>query len=71
MGKTIFVWEDGLRQTPFCILIRHVFLMMTDFGYFKRDGVATFVDACLEVQDAPIPTILATIPPLWEAIVWG
>lgn len=70
-GKTIFVWEDGLRQTPFCILIRHVFLMMTDLGYFKRDGVAAFVDACLEVQDAQIPTILATIPPLWEVIVWG
>jgi len=67
-GRTIYVWEDGLRQTPFCILIRHVFLMMTDFGYFQRAGVAEFIDACLEVQDAPIPTILATIPPLWEAM---
>jgi len=69
--RTIYVWEDGLRQTPFCILIRHVFLMMTDYGYFKHAGIAKFVDACLEVQDAPISTILATIPPLWETIVWG
>jgi DNA polymerase III delta prime subunit len=68
-GRTLYVWEDGLRQTPFCILIRHVFLMMTDFGYFKCEGIVAFVDACLEVQDAPITTILATIPPLWEAIV--
>jgi len=70
-GKSIYVWEDGLRQAPFCILIRHVFLMMKDAEYFKRNGVAKFVDACLEVQDAPISTILATIPPLWEVILKG
>jgi hypothetical protein len=71
IGKTLYVWEDGLRQAPFCILIRHVFLMMMDHDFFKRDGVSQFIDTCLEVQDAPIATILSSIPPLWEAIVWG
>ena len=27
-GKSHFVWEEGLRRVPFCILIRHVFLWM-------------------------------------------
>jgi len=68
--KSIYVWEDGLSRSPFCILIRHVFLWMQMRGHFDKDAkkpVADFVQACLEVQDAPVATILAVIPPLWEA----
>lgn len=68
-GKSIYVWESGLLRAPFCILIRHVFLWMQMKGFFEKTGAAEFVQACLEVQDAPIPTILSVIPPLWEAML--
>jgi DNA polymerase III delta prime subunit len=67
-GKSIYVWENGLSRTPFCILIRHVFLWMQSNGYFNKEGATAFVQACLEVQDAPVVTILAVIPPLWESL---
>jgi DNA polymerase III delta prime subunit len=66
-GTSICVWEDGLARTPFCILIRHVFVWMEAKGILDKRA-AEFVDACLEVQDAPVPTILAIIPTRWEAI---
>jgi DNA polymerase III delta prime subunit len=67
-GKSIYVWEDGLKKSPFCILIRHVFLWMQMHKLFDKPAAAAFVQACLEVQDAPVATILAVIPPLWEAL---
>jgi DNA polymerase III delta prime subunit len=67
-GKSIYVWEDGLKKTPFCILIRHVFLWMLDKKLLDHTNAAEFVQACLEVQDAPIATILAMIPPIWESL---
>lgn len=64
---SIYVWEDGLKRTPFCILIRHVFLWMNDHALLDETSpiAAEFVQACLEVQDAPVSTILSVIPPLW------
>lgn len=70
-GKSIYVWEDGLLKTPFCILIRHVFLWMQMRALLDAPGAAEFVQKCLEVQDAPIHTILAVIPPAWEALRAG
>jgi hypothetical protein len=37
-------------------------------GLFDVAAAGDFVQACLEVQDAPISTILAVIPPLWEKL---
>jgi hypothetical protein len=70
-GRSIYVWEDGLERTPFCILIRHVFLWLDSKGFFERAGMEAFVQKCLEVQDAPISTILATIPSAWEALYFS
>jgi len=67
-GRSIYVWEDGLGLTPFCILIRHVFLWLDSKGFFEKDSTELFVQKCLEVQDAPLATILATIPPAWEEL---
>ena len=68
--KSIFVWEDGLKKAPFCILIRHVFLWMQEKKLLdKTEAAANFVQTCLEVQDAPQPTVLAVIPPAWEAVL--
>jgi len=66
--SSVCVWEDGLSRTPFCILIRHVFVWMESKGWLDKRS-ADFVNACLEVQDAPVSTILAIIPARWEAIV--
>ena len=65
-GSSIYVWEDGLKRAPFCILVRHVFLWMMGCGLL--DTADDFVQACLEVQDAPGPTILALIPREWEKL---
>jgi hypothetical protein len=65
-GGSIYVWEDGLKRAPFCILVRHVFLWMMGCGLL--DSADDFVQACLEVQDAPGPTILALIPREWEKL---
>jgi hypothetical protein len=67
-GKSIYVWEDGLARTPFCILIRHVFLWLDSKGFFERPQMEQFVQKCLEVQDAPVSTILATIPSAWDKL---
>lgn len=66
--KSVFVWEDGLSRAPFCILIRHVYIWMETQKLFESPAAAAFVDRCLEVQDAPVSTILALIPPVWEAL---
>jgi replication factor C subunit 2/4 len=68
-GKSVYVWEDGLRRAPFCVLIRHVFLWMNAKKYFDKPVAQKFVLACLEAQDAPLLTILAIIPPLWEMLI--
>lgn len=68
-GKSVFVWEDGLRRAPFCILIRHVFLWMNSKKYFEHPAAQKFVLACLEAQDAPLLTILSIIPPIWEELM--
>lgn len=68
-GRSEYVWEDGLARAPFCILIRHVFLWMQTEGLLDRPAAAAFVDACLEVQDAPVATILSVIPAAWEAVL--
>ena len=72
-GASIFAWEEGLSRSPFCLLIRHVFLWMNEHGmmeasYVKAAAVATFVQTCLEVQDAPQDTVLRMIPPAWEGM---
>lgn len=68
-GKSIYAWEAGLVRAPFCILIRHVFLWMNTRGLLDTPQSTEFVSKCLEVQDAPVATILAVIPPAWEAVV--
>jgi len=67
-GRSVFVWEDGLSRAPFCILVRHVFIWMNEKKLLDRVGAADFVQACLEVQDAPQATVLAVIPPIWERL---
>lgn len=69
-GTSVCVWEDGVSRIPFCILIRHVFVWMESKGWLDKRATE-FVDACLEVQDAPVSTILAVIPKKWDAIVRG
>ena len=68
VGKSIYAWESGLTMAPFCILIRHVFLWMNTRGLLDKVGSAEFVSKCLEVQDAPVSTILATIPSAWDRL---
>ena len=65
--RSIYVWEDGLRRAPFCILIRHVFLWMESKGMLTP-AAADFVETCLKVQDAPQSTLLAVLPAKWEAL---
>ena len=67
-GKSIYAWEAGLAKAPFCILIRHVFLWMNIRGLLDKPKSAEFVSKCLEVQDAPVATILAVIPSIWEEV---
>ena len=67
-GKSIFLWEAGLAKSPFCILIRHVFVWMNTRGLLDKPASAEFVNKCLEVQDAPVSTILATIPAAWDKL---
>ena len=72
-GKSLCIWEDGLKNIPFCILIRHVFVYMNskgmlDSAFAKHAQVEKFVNACLDAQDSSNPTILAVIPDLWDAI---
>lgn len=66
-GSSVYVWEDGLRRLPFCILIRHVFLWMTDKKMLE-ERAAAFVETCLEIQDAPVATVLAVLPGVWEKL---
>jgi replication factor C subunit 2/4 len=68
VDKSVYVWEDGLMRAPFCILIRHVFIWMDSQKLYDTPAAAAFVDRCLEAQDAPVSTILALIPPAWEAL---
>jgi DNA polymerase III delta prime subunit len=65
-GKSIYVWEDGLEHTPFCILIRHVFLWVHSKGLFEKEGFSSFLNLCLELQDAPKTTLLERLPEAWE-----
>jgi DNA polymerase III delta prime subunit len=68
-GKSLFVWEEGLRMAPFSILIRHVFIWMEMSGILQATAaVDEFVQACMYIQDAERDTILDTIPPLWEKV---
>jgi DNA polymerase III delta prime subunit len=69
VGKSVYIWDDGLKKAPFCVLIRHVFLWLQTFRggiYFKKPEFASFVGACLELQDAPMTTLLERIPAAWE-----
>lgn len=65
-GKSIYVWEDGLKHLPFCILIRHVFLWLEMKKAMEKPGFAAFLELCLEVQDAPKATLLDRVPEAWE-----
>jgi DNA polymerase III delta prime subunit len=69
-SQSVFVWEDGLRRAPFCILIRHVFVWMNERKMMETStpAVAAFVQACLEVQDAAAETILSVIPKAWDGL---
>lgn len=69
-ARSVFVWEDGLRKAPFCILIRHVFVWMNERKMLDTStaAAAAFVQACLEVQDALVDTILQVIPTAWEQL---
>jgi DNA polymerase III delta prime subunit len=69
--NSVFAWEDGLSRSPFCLLVRHVFIWMNEHammeaGFAKAAAVAAFVQTCLEVQDAPQDTVLKVIPSAWE-----
>jgi hypothetical protein len=69
VGKSVYIWDDGLKKAPFCVLIRHVFLWLQTFRggvYFKKPEFKEFVGACLELQDAPMTTLLDRIPAAWE-----
>jgi DNA polymerase III delta prime subunit len=66
--RSEIVWEDGLRRAPFCILIRHVFLWMNGKGLLDKPASAAFVQACLEVQDAPQPSVLSIVPAAFDAL---
>ena len=71
--SSLCVWEQGLKQVPFCILTRHVFLYMNHLGmldptFDKAEHVQNFVQGCLVAQDSSNSTILVVIPPLWDAI---
>ena len=65
-GKSVFVWEDGLKHVPFCILIRHVYLWLESRKELEKPGFAEFLDMCLEVQDAPKATLVERVPEAWE-----
>ena len=68
-GRSIYVWEEGLRRTPFCILIRHVLIWLNAKGrMLDSPEMAEFVDLCMQVQDAGVETILATIPAAWDRL---
>lgn len=67
-GRSVFLWEAGLQKAPFCILVRHVFLWMQEKKLFDHSAAAAFVQACLEVQDAPQATVLSIIPAAWELL---
>jgi replication factor C subunit 2/4 len=67
-GRSIFIWESGLQRAPFCILIRHVFLWMTEKKLLDHPCAAEFVQKCLEIQDAPQATVLSVIPSVWEKL---
>lgn len=67
--QSIYVWEDGLRKAPFCILIRHVFLWMEMKKLLETHIAEEFVNTCLEAHDSPVSTILAVVPPAWERMV--
>lgn len=67
-GRSIYVWENGLARAPFCVLIRHVFIWMESKKLFDHSAAADFVQACLEVQDAPQATVLRVIPDAWELL---
>lgn len=65
-GKSVYVWEDGLKHVPFCILIRHVCVWLEQKKALDAPGFSDFLDACLEVQDAPKATLLEQVPKAWE-----
>jgi replication factor C subunit 2/4 len=67
-GRSLFVWEDGLSRSPFCVLIRHVFLWMNERKLFEHPAAADFIQCCLEVQDAPQATVLNVVPKFWERL---
>lgn len=68
-GRSLYVWEEGLRRTPFCILIRHVYLWLNMKGRLNDSKeMAAFVDLSMQVQDAGIETILGAIPAAWDAL---
>jgi DNA polymerase III delta prime subunit len=68
-GNSIYVWEDGLSITPFCILIRHVCLWMNTKGYLDSPHADEFIRICMEAQDAPSGTILSSVPRAFERLV--
>ena len=67
-GRSIFVWEDGLSRTPFCILIRHVFVYLQSQNMLEEKA-AEFIDTCLKVQNAPHQVLVATLPAVWERFI--
>ena len=66
---SVYVWEDGIKKAPFCILIRHVFLWMEMKGMLETSVAKGFVNTCLEAHDSSVSTILAVVPKAWEDMV--
>ena len=62
---SVGVWDEGLRLAPFSLLMRHIFLYLELKGLLTSK-FAKIVSLCVEVQDAPIDSILTQIPPAWE-----
>jgi replication factor C subunit 2/4 len=65
--KSIFVWEEGLRKVPFCILIRHVFLFLESKKCLTNSPeMQAFLNVAMTIQDSGIPILLSMIPDQWD-----
>jgi DNA polymerase III delta prime subunit len=62
---SVGVWDEGLRLAPFSLLMRHVFLYL-ELKKLLTSKFSMFLVLCIEVQDAPIDSVLTQIPPVWE-----
>jgi len=67
-GRSVYVWEDGLARTPFCILIRHIFVYLQSQTMLDENATE-FINTCLDVQNAPHHVLVSTLPAAWEGFI--